>query len=127
MSKSIRRRQKARQDLVDVFRYYAREAGFRVAQLFLAQAEATFTRLAGMPGTGIHYEHEHPRLQTCVSFPSPASENTLSSTDPWPTALRLFALCTVRATFTTSSLRNSALRKTLTTMKKQRNQGPEHG
>ena len=52
MSKTIHRRQKARQDLVDTFRYHAREAGFRVAQRFLAQAEATFTRLARMPGTG---------------------------------------------------------------------------
>ena len=62
MSKAIHRRQQARQDLVDIFRYHAREAGFRVAQRFFAQAEATFTRLAGMPGMGTLYEHEHPAL-----------------------------------------------------------------
>jgi plasmid stabilization system protein ParE len=37
MSKKIRRRARARQDLVDIFRYYAREAGFRVARRFFAQ------------------------------------------------------------------------------------------
>ncbi len=62
MSKTIHRRQKARQDLVDIFRYYAREAGFRVAQRFFAQAEATLTRLAGMPDIGTRYEHEHQAL-----------------------------------------------------------------
>jgi len=34
---AIHRRHKARQDLVDIFRYYARDAGLRVAQGFLAQ------------------------------------------------------------------------------------------
>jgi toxin ParE1/3/4 len=62
MKKTIHRRQNARQDLVDIFRYYAREAGFRVAQRFYAQAEATLIRLAGMPGMGTRYEHEHPAL-----------------------------------------------------------------
>ena len=62
MSKTIHRRQKARQDLVDIFRYYAREAGLRVAQKFFAQAEATFVRLAGMSGMGTEYEHDHPAL-----------------------------------------------------------------
>ncbi len=62
MSKTIHRSRMARQDLVDVYRFYAREAGFRVAQRFFAQAEATFVRLAGMPGMGTHYEHEHPAL-----------------------------------------------------------------
>ncbi len=38
---AIHRHRKARQDLVDIFRYYAREAGLRVAQRFLAQVEAT--------------------------------------------------------------------------------------
>ncbi len=62
MSKVIHRRQKARQDLVDIFRYHAREAGFRVAQRFFAQTEATLARLAGMPGIGTPYEHDHPAL-----------------------------------------------------------------
>jgi toxin ParE1/3/4 len=62
MTRTIHRSQKARQDLVDAFRFYAREAGFRVAQRFFAQAEATFSRLASMPGTGAGYEHDHPAL-----------------------------------------------------------------
>jgi toxin ParE1/3/4 len=52
----------ARQDLVDTFRHYSREAGFRVARRYFAQAEATFTRLAGMPGIGTTYDHDHPAL-----------------------------------------------------------------
>jgi toxin ParE1/3/4 len=62
MKRAIHRSQTARQDLVHAFRYYAREAGFRVAQRFFAQAEATFTRLASMPGMGAGYEHDHPAL-----------------------------------------------------------------
>jgi plasmid stabilization system protein ParE len=60
MSKAIHRRQEARQDLVDTFRYFAREAGFRVAQRFFAPAEATFARLAGMPGIGTRYGFQTP-------------------------------------------------------------------
>jgi len=69
MSKTIHRRLKVRQDLVDTFRYYAREAGFRVAQRFFAQAEATFARLAGTPGMGTRYEHDHPALADLRFFP----------------------------------------------------------
>ena len=66
---AIHRRQKTRQDLVEIFRYYAREAGFRVAQRFFAQAEATFTRLASMPGMGTRYDHDHPALADLRYFP----------------------------------------------------------
>ncbi len=69
MSKTIHRRQRARQDLVDIFRYYAREAGIRAAQRFLAQAEGTFTRLTRMPGIGTRYEHDHPALAGVRYFP----------------------------------------------------------
>jgi toxin ParE1/3/4 len=69
MSKNVHRRLKARQDLVEIFRYYAREAGFRVAQRFFAQAEATFTRVARMPGMGSSYEHDHPALAGMRYFP----------------------------------------------------------
>lgn len=58
----VARRRGARRDLVEIYRYHAREAGLEVADRFLAQAEATFTRLAGMPGLGAPYEHEHPAL-----------------------------------------------------------------
>ncbi len=62
MNHVIRRRHKARQDLVDIFRRYTREAGLRVARRFFVQAEATVRRLAGMPGLGTQYKHEHPAL-----------------------------------------------------------------
>lgn len=66
---AIHRLHKARQDLLDIFRHYARDAGLRVAQRFFAQAEATFTRLAGMPGMGTPYEHDHPALAGLRYFP----------------------------------------------------------
>ena len=69
MSKNIHRRRTARQDLVDIFRYHAREAGVRVAQRFFSQAEATFTRLAGAPGMGTPYLHDHPALAGTRYFP----------------------------------------------------------
>ena len=69
MNNAIHRRQKARQDLVDIFRYYTRKAGLRVAQRFFGQVEATFARLAGMPGLGSRYGHEHPALADLRFFP----------------------------------------------------------
>ena len=66
---AIHRRHKARQDLVEIFRYYAREAGLRAAQRFFAQVEATLTRLAGMPGMGTHYDLDHPALADLHFFP----------------------------------------------------------
>ncbi len=69
MSKAIHRRRAARQDLMEIFRYYAREAGLRVAERFFTQAEATFTRLAGMPGMGTQYDHNHPALAELRFFP----------------------------------------------------------
>ena len=69
MNKKIHRRRRARQDLVDIFRHYAREAGFRVAQRFMAQAEATFARLAAMSGMGTPYQHDHSALATLRYIP----------------------------------------------------------
>ena len=69
MSKAIHRRRAARQDLMEIFRYYAREAGLRIAERFFTQAEATFTRLAGTPGMGIQYDHNHPALAELRYFP----------------------------------------------------------
>lgn len=62
-------RQGARQDLVDIFRRYAREAGIGTARRFLAQAEKTFRRLAGMPGIGAHLDLENPALADLRFFP----------------------------------------------------------
>lgn len=60
MKGKVRRRLKARQDLIDIFRNYAREAGLTVARRFNDEAEATITRLAAMPGMGTRYEAENP-------------------------------------------------------------------
>jgi toxin ParE1/3/4 len=56
----VRRRSGARRDLVETYRYFAREAGLSIARRFLAEAEATFERLARAPGIGARYEPENP-------------------------------------------------------------------
>jgi toxin ParE1/3/4 len=68
MSRILRRRA-ARQDLVDIFRHYAREAGLTTAHRFHQQAEDTFQQLARMPGMGARYECEHPTLAELRFFP----------------------------------------------------------
>jgi len=60
MSLLINKLRTARQDLVDVFYYYARQGSLPAARRFLAQAEATFQRLARMPGIGTRYEPDEP-------------------------------------------------------------------
>ncbi len=69
MSRAIRRGRAARQDLLEIFRYLARESGLRVAERFFAQSEATFARLASMPGLGTRYAHDHPALAELRFFP----------------------------------------------------------
>jgi toxin ParE1/3/4 len=64
-------------DLVAIFRYYLREAGLRVADRFFAEAEATFARLAGLPGMGTRYEHDHPALADLCCFPVSRFRNCL--------------------------------------------------
>jgi toxin ParE1/3/4 len=63
------RRPLADRDSVAIFRYYLREAGLRVADRFFTEADATFIRLAGMPGIGTRYEHDHPALATLRYVP----------------------------------------------------------
>jgi toxin ParE1/3/4 len=67
--KEIIRRPSANRDLVGIFRHYAREAGLRVADRFFAQAQATFTRLASMPGIGTPYEPDEPLYADLRYFP----------------------------------------------------------
>lgn len=55
MSRVVRR-PAADRDLVAAFRHYTRHAGLRVADRFFEEVEATFARLAGMPGLGTRYE-----------------------------------------------------------------------
>jgi len=65
----IIRRQAARQDLVDIVYHYIREGTPATARRFRDQAEATFQRLAGMPGMGARFQHEHPALAELRFFP----------------------------------------------------------
>jgi toxin ParE1/3/4 len=69
MKGEIRRRARARQDLIDIFQRYAREAGIRVARRFRTEAEAALTRLASSPGMGTRYEAENPALAGLRFFP----------------------------------------------------------
>lgn len=65
----IFRRQAARQDLVEIVYYYIREGTPSTARRFRTEAEATFQNLAGMPGLGKRYEHEHAALAELRFFP----------------------------------------------------------
>jgi toxin ParE1/3/4 len=65
----IIRRPTANRDLVATFRYLAREAGERTADRFFIEAEATFARLAGMPGIGTRYEPNEPLYSDLRYFP----------------------------------------------------------
>jgi toxin ParE1/3/4 len=65
----VRRRDRARRDLIDIFRHLARESGIRTASRFLAAAERTFNRLAGMPHLGTGYEAEDPAFGNVRFFP----------------------------------------------------------
>lgn len=67
MSAVVRKLPLARRDLVDIFYYYARKGTLTTARRFLKQAEATFQRLAGMPGLGTRYEPHEP-IYTSVRF-----------------------------------------------------------
>ena len=79
---------------MDIFRYYARESSLRVAERFFAQVEATFARLAAMPGMGTHYDLEQPAIAELRFFPSLASACTWSSTGLSTGASRLSVFCT---------------------------------
>ena len=65
----ISRRSSADRDLIVIFRHYARDAGLRVADRFLIEAEATFERLASMPGMGTLYEPDEPSYVGLRYFP----------------------------------------------------------
>jgi toxin ParE1/3/4 len=65
----VRRRDRARQDLIDIFRFLAREAGLGTASRFFHQAENTFKRLARMPRLGSRYEPENPAFGDILFFP----------------------------------------------------------
>jgi toxin ParE1/3/4 len=65
----IVRRPAADRDLVAAYRFYAREAGLRVADRFFDEAEATIARLAKMPGLGTSYDPDEPSYSELRYFP----------------------------------------------------------
>src|ERR1019366_810192 len=69
MKATVHRRRKARQDLVNSFRHYAREAGLGVARGFLTEAKDTFCRLTDFTALGRQYQPESPELASLRFFP----------------------------------------------------------
>jgi len=62
MNGVIRRRARARQDLIEIYRHLAQEAGLKTADRFFSEADSTLHRLAGMPGIGTRFDAENPAL-----------------------------------------------------------------
>jgi len=77
MSVLVNKLRPARQDLVDVFYYYARQGAVPTARRFLIQAEATMKRLARMPGVGARYEPDEPVYGELRYFPISRSRSYL--------------------------------------------------
>ena len=69
MKASFHKPYTARKDLTGIFRYYVREAGVSVARRFSTQADATFRRLAEMPGMGAPYDSSYDHLTDLRFFP----------------------------------------------------------
>jgi toxin ParE1/3/4 len=85
----IIRRSSADRDLVTIFRRYVREAGLRVADRFFAEAEATFARLASMPGMGTRYAPEEPLYADLRDFPVSRFPNYLVFYRPVPDGIEV--------------------------------------
>lgn len=73
----VRWRPLARRDLIETFRYIARQSGLNTARQFLVQAQATFARLADMSSMGTPYEPEHPAFTGVRCFPLSRFKNYL--------------------------------------------------
>jgi len=67
----------AQKDLVQIFRYYAREGGLSLARRFSTQANNTFKRLADMPNMGVVYNPAHAHLGELRFFPISGFEKHL--------------------------------------------------
>jgi toxin ParE1/3/4 len=86
----IVRRPAADRDLVESYRYYARKAGLRTADRFFAQVEATFARLAKMPGIGTRYEPDEPLYADLRYFPVSRFRDYLVFYRPLPDGIEVF-------------------------------------
>ena len=68
----VRRSHQARSDLIAISRNYAVQADMKVAERFLAVAEAAFVRLAATPLIGTRHEFERPGNPELRYFPLPS-------------------------------------------------------
>lgn len=68
VSREVQQRAQARRDLVEAIAYLA-ERSEQAARRFRVQAEATFGRLAALPGIGTCYEPEDPAYAELRYFP----------------------------------------------------------
>jgi toxin ParE1/3/4 len=84
MSGRVERLGPARRDLVDVFHHYARKGEIGTARRFLKDAEATFERLASMPGLGLRYEPDDPAFADLRVAPLGRFKNHLVFYRPIP-------------------------------------------
>lgn len=89
MNKVVRR-PTANRDLVSIFRHLARQAGMRVADRFFAEAEATFARLAGMPGIGAPYRPDEPLYADLRYFPVSRYRDSLVFYRPIPGGIEVY-------------------------------------
>ncbi len=89
MSRVIRR-PAANHDLVAIYRHYTRAAGSKVADRFFAQAEATFVRLAGMPGMGTRYDPEERLYADLRFFPVSRYRDYLVFYRPLPDGIEVY-------------------------------------
>lgn len=69
MNGSVIRRPAAIADLDDAADYLRRQRGPQVAIRFLGQVDATFARLASMPGLGTAYDPDEPMYAGLRYFP----------------------------------------------------------
>ena len=80
----------ARQDLVDIFYYYVSKGALPTARRFLTQADATFQRLANLPGMGTSYAPDEPLYAGLRYFPVSRFRNYLVFYRPIPGGIEVF-------------------------------------
>jgi toxin ParE1/3/4 len=69
MSGIVHKLGEARIDLIEIYYRYAKQGTKATARRFLVQAEATFNRLAKMPGVGTRYDADEPLYNDLRYFP----------------------------------------------------------
>lgn len=86
----ILRRPAANRDLVDAYRYYAREAGVRIADQLFGKVEAASTRLAKHPGLGTRYAPDEPYFADLRYLPVAGFRSFLIFYRPIPEGIEIY-------------------------------------